>query len=63
MSNFQKVCDSTVGEQYFYRVHESGLPIYVIPKKHSATYAMFVGWLSSSQVIGHNEMAKIDTVL
>ena len=41
MSNFQKVCDSTVGEQYFYRVHESGLPIYVIPKKHSATYAMF----------------------
>ncbi|MBQ5791200.1 MAG: insulinase family protein [Clostridia bacterium] len=41
MKEFQKVCDSTVGESYFYRIHESGLPLYVIPKKHSATFAMF----------------------
>ena len=36
MSLFTKVRNETIGEEYFCRTHESGLTVYVIPKKHSA---------------------------
>ena len=41
MSLFTKVRNETIGEEFFTREHESGLTVYVIPKKHSATYALF----------------------
>ena len=41
MTNYRCIRDDTIGESYFTWQHKSGLPIYVIPKKHSATYAIF----------------------
>lgn len=41
MSTYQEIRDAEIGEGYFTWQHTSGLPIYVIPKKHSATYALF----------------------
>lgn len=41
MSCFEQVRDVSLGESYFFLQHKSGLPVYVIPKKHSATYALF----------------------
>ena len=41
MSNYRCIRDDTIGESYYTWQHKSGLPIYVIPKKHSASYAIF----------------------
>lgn len=41
MSRFAQVRDEALGESYFHWQHKSGLPVYVIPKKHSSTYALF----------------------
>lgn len=41
MNNYNYIRDESIGEGYYTWQHASGLPIFVIPKKHSATYAMF----------------------
>ncbi len=41
MSKYRHIYDESIGEGYFTWQHHSGLPVYVIPKKHSATYALF----------------------
>lgn len=40
MSHFTQVKEEKLGESYFTWRHQSGLPVFVIPKKHSATYAL-----------------------
>lgn len=41
MNNYEYIRDESIGEGYYTWQHQSGLPVYVIPKKHSAAYAMF----------------------
>ena len=33
--------NKAIDEKYYYTVHKSGLPIYVIPKNHGTGYAVF----------------------
>ncbi len=40
MNNWTLYESALLGERYYTTVHESGLPIYVFPKKMSTTYAM-----------------------
>ncbi len=41
MSFYTQIRSDTLRETCFAWVHRSGLPVYVIPKKHSSTYALF----------------------
>lgn len=41
MSRFQVKQNERIREKYYYAKHESGLDLYVIPKKHGTAYALF----------------------
>lgn len=41
MNRMQLVENKKIGEKYYHFTHESGLRIYVAPKNHNSTYALF----------------------
>ena len=38
---FKTVENKKIDEKYYYFKHESGLDIYIVPKNHTSSYAMF----------------------
>jgi len=60
----QRICDKQTGESVFYKKHESGLNIYIMPRKgYSSSYAIFgtkYGSVDSEFVVpGENEVTKV----
>ena len=63
--SFEIFENSKIGEKYYYKQHKSGLGIYVIPKNHGTTYAVFgtkFGSIDNRFKVGGEEISIPDGI-